>query len=93
MKKVITQIKRMFRPRFKQNKPINFSAFDMSTGFESNGLANMKVWSINHKKMKVIQLFTHSMDSNIKVATLVLEKESAIELIRQLKIEVKKLNK
>jgi hypothetical protein len=84
MKKFITQIKKFFRPNFNQNKTIWFTAF------YCNGKARMNV--LSHYKLNQIQLYSFKMDSDINIPVIVLQKEEAIELVRKLNLEIKKLN-
>jgi len=84
MKKFITQIKKFFRPNFKQNKTIYF------TTFYGKGRAAINVLST--PKLNHIQLYSFKMDSDINIPVLVLEKHHAVELVRRLNLEIKKLN-
>lgn len=84
MKKVITQIKNYFSQSFNQNKTIWFTAF------YCNGKAKMNVLST--PRFNQIQLYSFKMDSDINIPVIVLQKEEAIELVRRLNLEIKKLN-
>lgn len=84
MKKVITQIKNYFSQSFNQNKNIWFTTF--------YGKGKAKINVLSTPKLNQILLYTFKMDSDINIPVIVLQKEDAIELVRRLNLEIKKLN-
>jgi len=83
MKKFISNLKKVFGIPFKQKKRIKYK---LSYAENSKDIYFWNVYAI--PKLNYIQLHSGKAESVLE-----LQKEDAIELIRQLKIEIKKINK